>query len=410
MMAGELPTSCGCWTYGMDLDPGYQTFSRQFAEQGYRTTCAGKLHHRGFDQMQGWRRRIGYDSFVGGPGYDGDPKETGFEQADGAIDRYADDGPAMASTNPVQEAGAGRSEQVSRDEYTVQGAKQFVREHFVSPYQSYGGPSDRPLLFKVSLEQPHPPFLTYEDRFEYYLNRVEPYLVESAEHPLTDYRGATTRRVGVDVTAREVRRATAAYYGMIETIDRQFGAVIDALTAAGEDMDEWIIVFTSDHGELLGQEGLWGKRSFHEGSVNVPLFVRWPDRFDPTTVDANVSLCDLYATLCTLADIPVPDELESRDFSALLEGRSEAWQEQWDNEALAELDGERLMIKRDDWKYVYDTVSEDEFLFDSSTGGHSNRIGEVSSSVRTAFRDRRDALGYGASGDPTKNRTGYRTA
>jgi choline-sulfatase len=407
MMAGQLPTTCDCWTYGMDLDPGYQTFARQFAEHGYTTTCAGKLHHRGFDQMQGWRRRIGYDTYVGGHGHDGDPEETGFELTDEAIERYGGGSQRPTFTNQAQEATGGHSEQNGRDEYTVQGAKQFVREFFQGPYHSYDGPDDdSPLLFKVSLEQPHPPFITDDDRFEYYLNRVEPYLEENPDHPLNELQGSLA--VGEAHTARTVRRATAAYYGMIETIDHQYGQVMDALEYAGVDLDEWIIVFTSDHGEQLGEGGMWAKLSAHEASWNVPLMIRWPEEFDGRRIEANVSTCDLYATLCSLAGLPVPDGLDSRDLTPLLTGDEETWHDRYRDEAVGEIEGRRVMIKWGDRKYVYDRDTDAEFLFDLADDPEERtNLIDTDQQDLSAFRERRDELGYGAEGDPRMVDAGY---
>ena len=106
-----------------------------------------------------------------------------------------------------------------------------------------------------------------------------------------------------------MQRATAAYYGMIETIDEYYGVVLDALEAAGQDLDEWIIIYTSDHGEMLGEHGIWEKQKFFEASVGVPLFIRWPAGFgsEGRTVTENINLCDLFATLCDFTGVPIPD-------------------------------------------------------------------------------------------------------
>ena len=82
-----------------------------------------------------------------------------------------------------------------------------------------------------------------------------PYLDQSVfPHPFLSQRQV---RPGKDVSEREIRRATAAYYGMVETIDSQYQEVLEALTHVGENLDDWIIVYTSDHGEMLGEHGIW---------------------------------------------------------------------------------------------------------------------------------------------------------
>ena len=101
------------------------------------------------------------------------------------------------------------------------------------------------------------------------------------DEPVFDHPFLSQRQVdvGTDVTERDMQRATAAYYGMIETIDEYYGIVLDALEAAGQNLNDWIIIYTSDHGEMLGQHGIWEKQKFFEASVGVPLFIRWPAGF-----------------------------------------------------------------------------------------------------------------------------------
>ena len=67
-----------------------------------------------------------------------------------------------------------------------------------------------------------------------------------------------------------VRRAMAAYYANIETIDEQFSEVV-SLEEAGQNMDDWIIIYTTDHGEMLGEHAVWEKQKFFEGKVRIPL-------------------------------------------------------------------------------------------------------------------------------------------
>ncbi|MCZ8514994.1 sulfatase-like hydrolase/transferase [Paenibacillus filicis] len=172
------------------------------------------------------------------------------------------------------------------------------------PYDLFQKVGDRekiePLLLKVSVLQPHYPYFTSEDKFTYYLNRVTPYLNEQVfDHP-----SLHKFQVPTDTPAskRDLRRATAAYYGMVETIDGYFDQVMEALQHAGQNLDDWIIIYTTDHGEMLGQHGVWEKQKFFEASVRVPLIIRYLKGFEGgRIVDENVSLCDLFATLCDLS-------------------------------------------------------------------------------------------------------------
>ena len=354
MMSGQFPLTCNCLRFGQDLAPGYMTFARRFAQYAYATVAAGKLHHTGTDQMQGWTQRIGSGMAMGG-NFIEDRDEESFQAYFRPPSYYK-----WSDTKEVLRAGVGRSPAMTQDEYTLAGALNYIENHFLNPYYDRIS-SHQPLLLKVSFNQPHYPYFTGEEKFTYYLNRVEPFL----DQPVFDHPFLSRRQVrpGVDASERELRRATAAYYGMVETIDAYYGQVLDYLAHAGQNPDDWIIIYTSDHGEMLGEHGIWEKQKFFEASVRVPLIIRWPKGFaGGRVVGENVNLCDLFATLCDLAGIPTPQGLDSRSLAPLLNGDSA----NWDNETISQFThngGTNVMIKRDQLKYQY-YPDMPEVLFD----------------------------------------------
>ena len=351
LMAGQLPGTCGCYQYGDDLTPEYMTFARRFSQYAYNTVCCGKLHHMGTDFLQGWMQRIG--------GHDAMDARYIRDRVDGEFKRNTSplaDG-KWSDAREIRRAGIAKSRNTIDDNYTVQGALDFIDKYFNDTgYDKQRG--HEPLLLKVSLVQPHYPYFTTEDKFGYYLNRVQPYFDEKVfDHP---YLSQKQVRIGVDVTPREVQRAVAAYYGMIETIDDHYGRILEALEYAGQDLDDWIIIYTSDHGEMLGEHGIWEKFKFFEASVRVPLIIKWGRNIKGgQSIQENVSLCDLFATLCDLSGIPTPDGLDSRSLVPLLKGD----RSQWDNEAISQLDN-CIMIKQGNLKYQYYGSSMPEVLFD----------------------------------------------
>lgn len=152
---------------------------------------------------------------------------------------------------------------------------------------------------------------------------AQPWLEEPCDHPVLSL---SQQNQPVHASPRDIRRATAAYYGMVETVDNHYGQVLGELERVGENLDDWTLIYTSDYGEMLGEHGIWEKTRFYEGSVRVPLIVRWPRRFaGGPTVKQNVNLCDLFATICDLAGVPTPDGLDSRSLVPLLEGDSSDW-------------------------------------------------------------------------------------
>jgi choline-sulfatase len=337
----------------------------------------------GPDQMQGWRRRISFDDIHWESRY-----IPGF-RAEEAV-RFAVPNQKWTDAKEVLRAGPGKSPHAVADEFSVAAAVSYIRERFASPYYDKER-REQPILLKVSLLLPHYPYFCSEEKFRYYVNRVEPFLDEPVfDHPALSRRQV---RVGEDVIERDVRRATAAYYGMVETIDEQYGQVLDALREVGQDLDDWIIVYTSDHGEMLGEHGVWEKQKFFEASARVPLIIRLPKRFGARTAAENVNLCDLYATLAELAGLPVPEGLDSRSLVPLMLGEHE----HWDNETVSEFWGEHLMIKRDHLKYQYYGPDAAEVLFDLERDPRerTNFAGEARyTSEMDRFRARRVDFGF----------------
>ncbi len=416
MMAGQLPRTSGCEWFGEDLKPGSMTFARRFAQHAYNTAAFGKLHHMGVDQMQGWTARPCGDLHVH-HSHITDRDEASFQ-------RYAvpnDGSGKWSDAKEIQRAGIGVGPHTAKDKLVTDSALEYINRYFVAPAYDRSG-VHRPLLLKLSLQQPHYPYFTDEEKFSYYLNRVEPFLgQELFPHPFLRMRKVTP---GEDVSIREIKRAMAAYYGMIETVDESYGRTLDALRHVGQSLDDWIIIYTSDHGEMLGEHGIWEKKTFFEASARVPLIIRWPKGFEGgRVVEENVNLCDLFATLCELCEIPVSDDLDSRSLVPLLHGDNSGWK----NETISQY-GNHLMIKWDRMKYQYygpqpESVPADpgykpcpydpaktEVLFDlKNDPGELQNVLDDSNYVDIVmrFRNRCAELGYGPDADSNYTNAGY---
>ena len=138
---------------------------------------------------------------------------------------------------------------------------------------------------------------------------------------------------------------------------------------------------------------LFRSQKFFEASARVPLFIRWPKRFDPRRVSQNVNHCDLFETLCDLTGIPSVDGLDSRSMSGIMTGNASGWTD----ESISHFGKENLMIKRGCLKYQSYGNAMPEVLFDlaADPGETVNAIGDSKHQAAVAsFRKRRAELGY----------------
>ena len=178
-----------------------------------------------------------------------------------------------------------------------------------------------PWLMSVNIFDPHAPFdppQPYMDRFD--VDKMsgpkfrESDLAAQAKLSAIDFQTVARRPEAFDA-----KRIQAAYYAMIELIDDNVGRMLDALERSGQ-LKDTVIIFTSDHGEMLGDHGLLLKGCrFYEGLVRVPLIISWPERFlSGMRRQALVELIDIAPTLLELAGLPIPKRMQGMSLGNLL--------------------------------------------------------------------------------------------
>ena len=145
----------------------------------------------------------------------------------------------------------------------------------------------------------------------------------------------------------------------------------------------------------------------------MPLIVRWPRQFAPRVVTENVNLCDLFATLCDLAAIPLPQTergLDSRSLVPLMRGETRHWHDRYHDETISQYEKHNLMIKRGALKYQWYGPTMPEVLFDLEADPTERRNLIAEPRYRTAleaFRRRRTELGHGPDANPNYRNAGY---
>ena len=169
---------------------------------------------------------------------------------------------------------------------------------------------DRPWMLVVSLNPPHPPF-----------QDAPPELVRKYPPGDLQLRPNTRETVtrGGGGRGRPTRRDLAGYNAHIEGVDREIGRLVQCLEDNGLTEDT-ILVYTSDHGEMLGAQNRTGKRLPHDESCRVPFVVSAPGGSRGLKTDALLGAIDIYPTLCGMAGVPIPSTCVGRDLSAAVQG------------------------------------------------------------------------------------------
>ncbi|MDE2897404.1 MAG: sulfatase-like hydrolase/transferase [Chloroflexota bacterium] len=182
-----------------------------------------------------------------------------------------------------------------------------------------------PWFLCVNVNDPHP---TFDPPWEYYRrydpdSLSDPHFRESdleKQERLADIEWRARRPVPTRPSEMDAKRVRAAYYAMIELIDAEFGRIVEHLEATGQRRDT-VIVFMSDHGEMLGDHGLLEKGCrFYEGMVRVPLLMAWPGRIPAgRRCDSLVELTDVAPTLLEFAGQPIPPLMQGRSLARVIE-------------------------------------------------------------------------------------------
>ncbi len=188
-------------------------------------------------------------------------------------------------------------------------------------------PRQKPWLLNINIYDPHPPFIppkVYADRFDPE-KMPGPYFRESDLSLQAKFRAIDFQDEPRTPAGHDAKRAQANYYAMIAQIDDQFARILEVLEENGQ-RENTVILFTSDHGEALGDHGLIYKGCrFYEGLVRVPLIFSWPEHFvSGLQSPALVELLDMTATILDLIGLPQPAYMQGKSLLPILKGEAPA--------------------------------------------------------------------------------------
>ena len=180
-----------------------------------------------------------------------------------------------------------------------------------------------------------------------------------------------------ELTDDQIQTARHAYLANVSYVDHHVGELLNVLDRHGM-ADDTVVVFTADHGDMLGERGLWYKMSYFEHACRIPLIVRMPRRTaGAMAVATHVGLLDIAPTLLDIAGVEVPDAMDGTSLLSLLEGSIE------DRTVIGEYLGEGaaapiFMIRRGPWKFVWSRPDGAQ-LFDLANDPHElvNLVGNA---------------------------------
>jgi choline-sulfatase len=287
LMTGRLCSNIGAWDNAAQIAADIPTFAHYLRLLGYRTCLSGKMHFIGPDQLHGFEERVTTDicpsDFNWTADWD-DPWRT--------MDWFH---------NMKNVSNAGIAERSLQQDYDEDVAHHAARKIFDWVRE----PGARPFLLVASFTHPHDPYVTPRRFWDLYkhdeidMPRV-PFIPPEKRDPHSRRLWEQYDRGEFGVGEEHVRNARHAYYGSISYVDERIGEVLEALARARL-MDETVIIFCADHGDMLGERGLWYKMSFYDWSSRVPLMMAGPAIPKGVRVKANCSLVDILPTLVDLA-------------------------------------------------------------------------------------------------------------
>lgn len=302
MMSGQLASRIGAFDNAAEFAASVPTFAHHLRAIGYQTSLVGKMHFVGPDQLHGFEERLTTDIY---------PADFGWTPRWGDPDHRFDWW--FHNMDSVVHAGiADVTNQLDFDDEVGFRAVRKLRDLARTR-------DPRPWHLTVSFTHPHDPYAARREFWDRYdADGAVPLPSVGWDDVAHDPHSERVRRViaadTTPLTDERVLAARRAYLANVSYVDRWVGELLDVLDRHAM-ADDTVVVFTADHGDALGERGLWYKMTFFEHSARVPLIVRVPDRPDAGRVSTPVSLLDLAPTL---VDIAGSDRSELFDGDSLL--------------------------------------------------------------------------------------------
>lgn len=372
LATGRYVHQTGFWGCAQAYDGSIESWAHRVGRAGGKAVAIGKLHYRSPEIPSGFEQQIL-------PMHLPDPTGWPTGLLRGRI------APLKTNVDVAEQIGWGETDYTNYDRSICRAAREWLHNQARSS-------DDRPWVLFVSFVCPHNPFIApHEFKDLYPLADVDLPVAgdtpRQARHPAEAAILRAFNHLDYFTDDDQIRTARAAYYGLCSFVDQQIGLVLDALAETGLENDTTIL-YTSDHGEMLGHLGFWGKYVLYEDSIGVPMIVSGPDIPSDKVADVPVSHVDCFQTVLQATGIAARDEDASLPGHSLIEIARGA---QPDRTIVSEYhDGGSttgsFMVRNGSWKYIHHAGFNPQLFNLDSDPGELNDL-----SAKPELRDVRAA-------------------
>ena len=376
VMNGLLPSRTGVYDNAAEFPSAIPTWAHYLRRQGYKTCLSGKMHFVGPDQLHGLEERLTTDIY---------PADFGWTP-DWRLKQERIDWWYHNMTSVLQPGIAEITNQLEFDDDVCFQAIRKIYDHARFD-------AEKPLALMASFTHPHDPYAARKPFWDLYLDEhidmprtpaMSKQQLDSHSQRLYEM----SAMADYTVSEADVRKARHGYYANISYVDSLVGSLVETLEKTGM-LDNTIIVFTADHGDFLGERGLWYKMSFLEPSAHVPLLIWAPKQFKARRVAEPVTLADILPTLADFGHggaTKLARPVDGRSLLPLLQGIPEnpnatAWGEYLAEGAIAPI----YMLRRGPWKFIHSPVDQDQLFNLGNDPEEANNLA-LNNPIASAFR------------------------
>lgn len=350
MHTGQMPHRTGIFENGT-MPEGRKSFMEILSENGYQTFGAGKMHFTfdtgkstkwGFDQ----RAVCDEDSLLEKNDFYQNAKKNGYE--------YVYDYKGVKSEMYYVPQVSQLPENLHHSAWTVNSSIDFLKEK----------EEEKPFFMMTSFEKPHPPFAPPSPWNKLYRgpDMPLPKVPEKSEELQTLWNKFQNRYKYKDQGMDEnlIKMMKAYYYAEISFVDYNLGRLLEYMENENL-MENTLIIYTADHGEMLGDYNCFGKRCFLDSAARIPMIVKYPGCEKNTICNTPVSLIDIMPTFLEFAGIKSEEDYSGESLFSILDGKCsrDTIFGQYEKEDYAS-----YMALNEEYKYIYSAPDNKEFLFD----------------------------------------------